>query len=541
LTDRFGLLSWTIVSATHPFVLCRRVGTVGSLLLGASGWAVGALPKSDPLGWWREHGHGVTVLGGTLAYVGMVLLVGAWWRLGRLVAGGARGSDDSRGAVAAGTRRIPRAQGNDSTVDAARMSRLLWWWAAPLAFGPPLFSSDVYSYVAQGAMSIRGLNVYHATPADLGGSLVGNIPVIWQHVTAPYGPVFIQLADTAVRLTGENVVPAVLAMRAIALASLAVIMWAVRSLAGAAGSRVSGALWAGALNPLVLVHLVAGAHNDALMLALMLAGLALARKGHAVYGVVAVSLAMLVKIPAGLALFFLAPLSREGGGRVWPGAWRAVAGLAVVAVVTVAVTTVTGLGYGWVLALRTPVSVETFWSFSTNVGRLLRWVAPELSSSGWASDVDPMALVRSVCMVVAVAANVYWIRNSPRAGPEVAFGMAMLSLVTLSPVVQPWYVLWATIPLAVTAWRPMAGFWPKAMVVVLVFTVLPEGTGPTTEIITSGLLGIVIGVALLALLFPKDREALDDINAGDVSLVLPKNPVYGAPRSDRKAPVGPEE
>ncbi len=476
------------------------------MLLGGSGWVVGALPVSDGLGWWREHGHAVVVLGGIVAYVGMILLVGAWWRLGRLVVDASPAS----GRLLSGDRfDVPSGASSSRTADAyavspERMSRVFWWWAVPLALGPPLFSTDVYSYVAQGAMSIRGLNVYHAAPADLGGPLVGNIPAVWQHVAAPYGPVFIQLADGVVRLTGDNVVPAVLLMRAMALAAVAVIVWAVRSLARAAGSGASGALWAGVLNPLVLVHLVAGAHNDALMLALMLAGLALAQKGRVLWGVVAVSLAMLVKVPAGLALLFLAPLSPGGGGRVWPGARRALAGLAVAVGVTVAVTALTGLGYGWVLALRTPASVETLWSVSSDVGRLLRWLTsgstPGLPSSSWSWGIDPVTLVRSVSLVAALGGCAYWVRRTPWVGAEFALGTALLTLVVLSPVIQPWYVLWGTIPLAVTAWRPMAGIWPRAVVVVLVFALLPEGSGPTTGIIACGLLGVVLGTALLTLL-----------------------------------------
>ncbi len=463
-----------------PFTRCRLLGTGGALLLGAGGWVVGSLPAGDPLGWWRQHGGGVTVAAGALAYTGLVLLVAAWWRLGRLVA----------------------APGSRYADDAGRMARVLCWWAVPLALGPPLFSSDVYSYVAQGAMTAHGLNVYHFGPADLGGPLVGDIPAMWQHVPAPYGPVFIQLADGVVRLTGADVVPAVLGMRAVALASVAVIVWGVRSLARAAGSGAGGALWAGVLNPLVLVHLVAGAHNDALMLALMLAGLALARGGRPLWGVVAVTLAMLVKVPAGLALCFLAPLARGGRGRVWPGVRGLLAGTAVAAAVVVAVSAGTGLGYGWVLALRTPASVDTVWSASTDVGRLLRWLASQSSAGGWWSwgDTDPVTVTRSVGLVTALAACGYWIRRTPWVGAEFALGAALLTLVVLSPVIQPWYVLWGTVPLAVTAWRAMAGVRQRLLVLLLVFTLLPEGTSPTTEIIVCGLLGVVLGVSLLTLL-----------------------------------------
>ena len=52
------------------------------------------------------------------------------------------------------------------------------------------------------------------------------------------------------------------------------------------------------LNPLVLLVLLGGAHNDALMLGLLVAGCALARRGHVVIGLAFSALAGEVKIPA---------------------------------------------------------------------------------------------------------------------------------------------------------------------------------------------------------------------------------------------------
>jgi alpha-1,6-mannosyltransferase len=241
----------------------------------------------------------------------------------------------------------------------------------------------------------------------------------------------------------------------------------------------------------------------------MVAGLALARRGRWLWGVVAVSLAMLVKAPAGLALAFLAPLTPDGGGRVWPGARRALAGLAVCAAVVVTVTTVSGLGYGWVLALRTPASVETLWSVSTDVGRLLGWLTSGPRSASWPWNVSPVTLVRSVSMVAALAAGVYWLRRAPAVGAEFALGMTLLTLVVLSPAIQPWYMLWGTIPLAVTAWRTMARHRPRALIAVLVFVLLPEGAAPTRTVLAAALLGVLLGMLLLIALFADDTAGED--------------------------------
>ena len=49
--------------------------------------------------------------------------------------------------------------------------RLAAWWAVPFVLGPPLLSSDVYSYAAQGELLARGLDPYAAGPAALGEAM----------------------------------------------------------------------------------------------------------------------------------------------------------------------------------------------------------------------------------------------------------------------------------------------------------------------------------------------------------------------------------
>lgn len=462
---------------------CRRLGTAGSLALAVGGWGAGALPSFDSLGWWRDRGPGVAMAGGILAYLGMVLLVTAWWRMGRL---------------------LPREPAASS---GRRMARILLGWAGPLMLTPPLFSTDVYSYVAQGLMAVRGLDVYHSGPAVLGGPLVANIPEIWRNTPAPYGPAFVGVAAAVVRLTGENVVAGVLAMRAVTVLALVAIAWAVRRLARHAGVPEAGALWAGVLNPLVLVHLVAGIHNDGLMLALMLVGFVLARRGRLLSAVAAETVAMLVKAPAGIALLFLVPLSPWGRGRVWPGLWRALAGLGVVGAVTAALTALAGQGYGWIAALRTPTAVQTFWSVSTDIGRLLHWLDGLAGTGPSPTDgPDTVRLVQSLCLVVALGAIAYWARRAPAVGPEYAAGVALLTLVALSPVVQPWYLLWGALPLAATAWQRMAGVWPKAAVAVFVFALLPGGTAPTTAALVSGAIGVLLALLVITTFPAADAE-----------------------------------
>ncbi len=77
-------------------------------------------------------------------------------------------------------------------------------------------------------------------------------------------------------LTGDNIVAGIFLHRLLALAGVAMIVWALPRLARRCGVSSVSALWLGAANPLVLFHLVAGIHNEALMIGLMLAGVELA-------------------------------------------------------------------------------------------------------------------------------------------------------------------------------------------------------------------------------------------------------------------------
>lgn len=435
----------------------RWLGAGGAVALSLSSYWAGALPVFEPLTGWYAPQSAVTFAAAAVGYAGLVFLVFSWWRLGRLTTAGKAGG--SRATMAT-----------------------FWWWAAPLALSAPMFSRDVYSYVAQGAMAARGMDVYTSGPSMLGGPLTAGVDSLWLNTPAPYGPVFVWLAAHVVRVTGEHVLAAVVGMRVVAVAGVAVVVWAVRRLAAATGVCQARALWLSVLNPLVLVHLVGGAHNDAVMLALMLCGLVLARRGRLAWGAALITLAMLVKVPAGFALLFLIPARTPGQipartpGRISarisrrirrrtpppvPGPTpppvaeprsylselgRRTAIVAVsAAVTTVTATAVLGFGYGWLSALSTPASNAGVLSLTSDVGGLLGALVSPLSAK---APHTVEAVVRLTGMAVALAALPFWWWRTRKLGPETALGMALLTLVVLAPAVQPWYYLWGLLPLA---------------------------------------------------------------------------------------------
>ena len=89
---------------------------------------------------------------------------------------------------------------------------------------------------------------------------------MWRETPAPYGPLFLWIGQGISALTGENIVVAVLCHRLVVLLGVGLIVWATPRLARRCGVAEVSALWLGAANPLLIMHLVAGIHNEALML-----------------------------------------------------------------------------------------------------------------------------------------------------------------------------------------------------------------------------------------------------------------------------------
>ncbi|MFD5510332.1 polyprenol phosphomannose-dependent alpha 1,6 mannosyltransferase MptB [Streptomyces sp. NPDC059761] len=457
---------------------CRLIGTLGSVLLAAGSWSAGALPFGVPDGVWAQRSPAHTVLGAAASYAGLVLLVVAWWRLGGLLRAG-------------------------EPVGPRRLRAVLWSWVLPLVPGPVIFSNDAYSYVAQGALAVRGWDVYRLAPSALGGTLAENVPEMWQDAPAPYGPLAVSATRAVVAVTGEHhTVAAVLGMRLLALCGLALIVWGVGRLAAewgsergsASGGGEAGALWATVLNPLALVHLVGGAHNEALMIGLMVAGLVAFRRGHWVLGTVVLVSAALVKVPAAVALLCAAAWS-VGGRPDRRAGWLRAAGIALVGLAALVLgVAVCGQGWGWLSTLRGPAQIYTVLSPSTDVGRVLGLLS---EGFGVGTAADAIAAARSVGMVLGVCLVGFCAWRAPRTGPEYATGMALLGLVVTAPVVQPWYVLWGMVPLAAAAWRLLESTWARLAMLVLVFMVLPSGTSATWSYGFAAVTGASAAVAAL--------------------------------------------
>ncbi|WP_051736494.1 polyprenol phosphomannose-dependent alpha 1,6 mannosyltransferase MptB [Pseudonocardia halophobica] len=455
-------------AGADPARLARRLGLTGALLMAVGALGAGALPVPNPLNGLRLIGlpSRNATLAIALTYAGMGMLVLAWLWIGRMLS--------ARGAV-------PPAP------DRLSLGRAGILWALPLAVAPPMFSKDVYSYLAQSAIVARGLDPYVLGPAQALGvddPLTRTIPTIWRDTPAPYGPLFLVVGRGITALTGNDVVFGVLAHRALALGGVALILWALPKLARRCGVEPGLALWLGAANPLVLFHLVSGIHNEALMLGLLLAGLHLALGERDVpvpwprwvAGAVLITLGASVKLPALLALGFLGmDLARRWGGRV-RDVVVAAAALAGVAVAVYAVIGVgTGLGFGWISTQGTANTIRSWMSLSTDLGQLSGQIGI-LAGLGDHTDTT-LTITRGLGgLAAAVACGwLLWLCLKGLVDPVTGVGVGLGAVVLLGPVVHPWYLLWAAIPLAATRGMPRYRRFALAASAVIALMVPPTG------------------------------------------------------------------
>jgi hypothetical protein len=449
------------------------LGLAGAVVIAAGGQLAGVAPAHGPMPLVAgiEQLHAATVSATAMVYVGLTLLVVSWWNLGALV-------------------RHPDGP------SVGELMRTGVCWAMPFALTAPIFSGDVYSYLAQGAMTVSGMDPYKLGPDALGGQLAANVPAIWQHTTTPYGPVFLDLTAAVSRLTSHNTVSGIVGMRILALGGVGLIAWSVPRLARACRVDPAVAVWLGVINPLILLHLVADAHNDALMLGLMTVGLVLALRGRLWLGVVMITLAGLVKAPGAVALAFVVPIwAGQLSGRVkWLGA--ACATVLTAAATTAAVTALSGTGYGWVRALNTPTLAHTWMSVTTDLGDLsgqaLHWwgqvTVDQTRQAFWLAG-----------LMAAAALFVLLVRRSGQIGAVAALGLCLSALVVLGPVVHPWYLLWGLIPLAAAGSHRIRRV-VAVLSVVIVLLVLPGGVTPGLPVLLGASIGICVALLTLSTL-----------------------------------------
>jgi alpha-1,6-mannosyltransferase len=434
------------VSTTPPWVNRRRtrvtagaalVGCLGSILIARASYVVGTIPghhlsRADATGPWRWPYE-----------VGVVLVVVSWLVLGRLVL--------------------------DRTVDgmARRGTAAAAVVFAPLLFSAPLTSQDVWYYLASGNLSVHGLNPYSVGPNAVHGPYSGAVDRVWLSLPSPYGPLWTWTSEVVVRLTHPHLWWGLAGMRVVAVAGIVMIGYAMVRLCRATGARPEVALWLTVGNPFVALMLMGGVHNDAVMLGLLVLGVAVTATARTqgrglLLGAVLVGLAAAIKVNALVVAPFLplvwrqyaAPLAaRTSGPRDtspeplrWPawlrqGAATTAVGLGTVLLLTLA----SGLGLGWVSKVGGGVIGVRWLSVPTTIGTWLSHLAPGHVSSDLRARYPLVHRIGLGFLVVSVAAATLTARRRPVLR---TLALVMLLLTVSAPAPRLWYLLWPLVFLA---------------------------------------------------------------------------------------------
>ncbi|WP_267899824.1 polyprenol phosphomannose-dependent alpha 1,6 mannosyltransferase MptB [Lentzea roselyniae] len=437
----------------------RRIlwpGVIGAVMLAVGGLGAGAIVRRDPLlsgtilnAIRYGHGHDLAFM---VLFAGLGLMVLSWVRLGRMVLKGEAGGRIVSVAAAA--------------------------WTAPLIIAPPLYSRDVYSYLAQGAVALRGFDPYVRGASVLDLPLRGNVAGLWQETPSPYGPLFLLLGKVTVFLTGDNVILGAIFMRLAVLTGLVLLAWAIPRLTAHLGGRTSVALWLTVANPLVVALGIGGAHNDILMVGLMAVGVLKVLDRRHLTGFAFIALAAAVKATALLVAPFL----------VWVWAARltgparqrflvaAGAGGAVFAATFAAATVVAGVDLGWISVLRSQGPLLTWMSLPCAAAELLFYsvghYVPGFTRDGFLGFFRAAGLV----VLAVVLVRQWWLAREGGVEAVRRATIALLAASLLAPSVLPWYFTWALALAAAFAWKERGIAVLAGVSVWMVLVTLPDGT-----------------------------------------------------------------
>ncbi|MHC3004784.1 alpha-(1-_6)-mannopyranosyltransferase A [Gordonia sp. GN26] len=422
------------------------IGAIGAILVCVGSFGVGDPPRNTTtladLGLsWITYGHGKNLFG-IFFWLGVFAMVFAWVRLGRRIARGATDSPSVR-----------------------TLQRWLLVWAAPLLVAVPVYSRDVYAYLAQGAVFGAGFNPYADGPAHHPGPLVDSMATVWATTTAPYGPFTMGLLRVVTEVTGDHVVAGILAVRLVLLPGLFLSLWAVPRLARHFGASPQAGLWLALFNPMVLIHLVAGPHVELLMAGVLTTGVVLVVTGRHVAGTAVLALAVSIKVTAGIAVPFVLWIWLSHIRSRRPVTARDVVGVfAAIVGISVAVfglwTLLVGLGLGWLTGLGWADVIINWFTIPTFVAHVVTLVAAPFVALNLQPVLEITRAIGSVVLAVTLVA-LWWRHRRDERDAVAGMAWAMLAVLLLEPSTLPWYYTWA-LAIAVAFTLPP---WARATVV----------------------------------------------------------------------------
>lgn len=294
---------------------------------------------------------------------------------------------------------------------------------------PPLLSQDVFSYIAYARLGVEHhLNPYVHAPTAIPHDAVYGYAGSKDAVSA-YGPLFTLLTYPLAPL---GVAAAFWVLKVVAAAASLGLVFVVWRIAQRLGRDPLVPALAVGLHPLVLCHVVAGAHNEALVVLVTMAGVAVWLAGREAMGTAIATVAAGVKASAGLAVPFLIAARRPKAPRLLAAAVGVVVAIAAIGVV----------GFG-------SHALDAFGLIGDNQGRSSRFSLPYKTAQMLGAVLPGGRLdyrdgVRALFAVVFAVVLLWLLWRVWRGGLDAldGIGWATLAILLASAWLVPWYVLW---------------------------------------------------------------------------------------------------
>ena len=337
---------------------------------------------------------------------------------------------------------------------APRLGRRIVWGAivvlvTAFAVAPVLLSHDVYSYVDYARLGVRhSLDPYVHPPLAAPGD-PAFAHVTWTDAPSVYGPLFTLATYPLAWLPVDAAVAVLKAIAALSVLGVAALVSRIAVWRGADPLRAAAFL---ALNPLVLVHVVGGAHNDGLTMLLATLSVAAILSAREPTGGATLLAAIATKLSAAfLAPFAIAATARNsmptGRKPDYVSGNRPVGRLlvgAVGAAVAIGVAAYVGFGWDWLHGFSLAEENQSRTSYLSIPKLLAR-------ASGMSSG-----LTRPAMAVLFAALVAYLLVWTWRGGDWVrAAAWTGFALLLATSWLLPWYLLWPLPLVAISRDRPL--------------------------------------------------------------------------------------
>jgi len=320
---------------------------------------------------------------------------------------------------------------------APRLGRRVVWGTilvlvTAFAVAPVLLSHDVYSYVDYARLGVRhGLDPYVHPPLAASGD-PAYAHVAWTEATSAYGPLFTLLTYPLALLPVGLAVAVLKGVAAGSVLGTAVLTARIAAWRGVDPLRAAAFV---ALNPLVLVHVVGGAHNDGLAMLLAMASIAALLSAREL----SAGATLLAAITTKLSAASLAPFALLGSGKRSSLLAGALVGVA-------AIGAAAWLAFGWDW-------VHGFGLAGENQSRTSYMSIPILAARLTGLDPDVTRLAAALIFAVTIAGLLIWTWRG--ADWLRAAAWATLALLLATSWLLPWYLIWLLPPAAISRDRPL--------------------------------------------------------------------------------------